>query len=682
MQSATIKLTNDNIWGNNGHLQEAYYHKQLILAGHDTKTVNYYINIYKQFKNKYPNIQDWFNEDLKVRISNNKERNTCYRARIYIFVMAINGLKLDYNYLFSLGGMDGYARLIKSMKIDVEFSKLVEISKILGYSEFTAGTALKWSLYRILLHTGKEDYRHITFDDIKEFRNNATDYCVSNFSKVFYIDNGKYVKDGQNLLDRFTGSAYQLQLCLFSQGVIDEEPLKEHARSRKIDREMNHIKNKDISSVILRYMKQISRLKETRSCENTFRTLNKFAVWLEKGIPDVYNLSKLKRQDIEKYMDYLKTHGSDKFGKPYTNNALIGYISSLKVFFDETLAWEYEDVPQKKIMFDYDLPKRPKSLPRYIPEADLGKLMDAVYKLECPYQRNAIILARWTGARREEIQRLDINALDYYSDGTPKLLIPIGKTNRNRWIPINSQAENAYKELLEIRKDAGNIRGLIDRKTRKETDYLFMKSNKKLSISYLFQQGLETACTGAGLLTTNGKPKYTAHQFRHTMGTTLANNGASLTTIMKVLGHESPEMSLVYATIFDSTVKDEYENAVLNNKKITGGDFAISIKQHELKDDEIDWIKANFHKTYLMTGHCFHHTKEPMCDFADACFFCSKYVTTQEHIPILKNKYEVELKLVEDAVQRGWNKEVSRHEKVASRVKGILMELGVEFNAE
>lgn len=679
MQSTRVKQINENIWDEHGHLIESYYRKMLELANYSEATVNNYIHYYKAFKDAYPNTQNWLQEDLTVRVSSVDNRNLCYRSRIYIYAMAICGLALDYDYLFSLAGVDGYSRLLKAYNVDNGMRKLNEIILQLGYSDFLADTTLKWAFYRILLHSGKKHYKDITMNDIAEFREKARDYCNSEYAKLFYEDKGKYLR---NLLDRFTSSAYILQLCLYVDNVVQEEPRKEHARSRKIDRSMSHVKNQKIAETIIRYMNQVSRIKEKATCEGDFRTLNKFVMWLEESNPGIIDLSQLTRRDIENYMNFLKEHGSDKFVKPYTNNALRSYISSLKIFLDESLAWDYRDVPQKKIMFNYDLPKRLKSLPRYIPDVDLVVLMDAVYKLECPYQRNAIILTRWTGARREEIQRLDINALDYYSDGTAKLLIPIGKTNRNRWIPINTEAEDAYKELLEIRKTAGNLKGLVDRKTKKITDYLFMKKNQRLSISYLFQEGLQSACFNSGLITTEGNPKYTAHQFRHTLGTTLANNGASLLTIMKVLGHESPEMSTVYTTIFDSTAKNEYETAVLNNKTITGGDFAISIKHHKLRNDEIDWIKANFHKTYLATGHCFHHTKEPMCDFADACYFCYKYVTTQEHIPVLQDKYEVELKLIQDAVEHGWNKEVLRHEKVAARVKEILTELGADFDAQ
>jgi hypothetical protein len=50
-----------------------------------------------------------------------------------------------------------------------------------------------------------------------------------------------------------------------------------------------------------------------------------------------------------------------------------------------------------------DIPKIPKPLPRFIPDHELAKLMTAVEQLPHPYQRAALIVARWSGARRDEI---------------------------------------------------------------------------------------------------------------------------------------------------------------------------------------------------------------------------------------------------------------------------------------
>ena len=675
MQLAAIKTTND-IFESSGHLTREYYRSLLVKAGYPKATIDIDIFAYDRFKGKYPKISDWFNEDIIIRVSNNKERNISYRARKYITMMALHGLCLDYDYLFSLSGTDSVCRLAKRLGLDFGDKVLANEVVKLGYSNFSVRATINWAFYRIMLHKNKWNYKLITIDDLLEFKKAAVIYCQSPFIDMFFYKERK--KNQRDRLDRFTSSEFLLHSCLYSLHVVEFEPRREHGRVRKNDHTMSYLKHDMIRDVTVRYLKQCKLIKEPRTIDNIFAGLNKFALWLENEYPEIDTYKKVTRKIIESYLSHLKEDGTDRYGRPYSVNALVNYIGSLKIFFDSALAWGYDEVPSKKIIFDYDSPKRPKALPRYIPEPDLTKLMHAIETLEDVYQRNALILARWTGARREEIRRLDIHALDHYQDGTPKLRIPIGKTNRDRWVPINIDAEQAYKELLDVRKKANNTRGLRDRKTHKETEYLFMRGNKMISLSYLYEQGLALACTKAGLLTTSGKPKYTAHQFRHTVGTTLANNGASLPTIMKVLGHESPEMSLAYATIFDSTVKDEYENAILKNQDIAGGDFAISIKNHELKQDEIDWIKANFHKTYLMTGHCFHHTREPMCDFADACYFCAKFVASRENISALTDKYNVEVKLIADAKEHGWDKEVARHEKVASRVREILSDLGTD----
>ncbi len=70
-----------------------------------------------------------------------------------------------------------------------------------------------------------------------------------------------------------------------------------------------------------------------------------------------------------------------------------------------------------------------------------------------------------------------------------------------------------------------------------------------------------------------------------------------------------------------------------------------------------------------------------MCDFADACYFCPKFVTTKEHLPKLLEKYKIELQLIKDAQERGWQKEIDRHTNVAQRVKQIVRDLGGESNA-
>ena len=66
--------------------------------------------------------------------------------------------------------------------------------------------------------------------------------------------------------------------------------------------------------------------------------------------------------------------------------------------------------------------------------------------------------------------------------------------------------------------------------------------------------------------------RFQPHQFRHTVGTNMINNGVPQHIVQRYLGHESPEMTMVYAHIHDQTLRKEiekyYENRVVN---ITAG---------------------------------------------------------------------------------------------------------------
>ncbi|WP_032112955.1 hypothetical protein [Candidatus Paracaedibacter symbiosus] len=44
----------------------------------------------------------------------------------------------------------------------------------------------------------------------------------------------------------------------------------------------------------------------------------------------------------------------------------------------------------------------------------------------------------------------------------------------------------------------------------------------------------------------------------------------------------------------------------------------------------------------------------------------------------LLEKYQIELQLIKDAQERGWQKEIDRHTNVAQRVKQIIRDLGGE----
>jgi site-specific recombinase XerD len=318
-----------------------------------------------------------------------------------------------------------------------------------------------------------------------------------------------------------------------------------------------------------------------------------------------------------------------------------------------------------------DLPKIPYRVPRFIPDDELERLMIAVRMLECPYQRGALLIARWSGARREEIRRLETDCLDNYPDGTPRLRIPAGKTKKERMIPVNEEAAEAIRQLQALPRAP---RGFRDSHTGKITHYLFVDHGRRLSGFYLFESSLRHACEAAGLVTANGRQTISAHRFRHTVGTQLAERGAKLHTIMKILGHSSASMSMIYAQISDREVLRDYQS-VLSPGAIIAGPCAEELRNGQMPQSSIDWLKTNFFKTELELGHCLRLPQEGPCE-CDLYLNCAKFVTTPEYAPRLRRRRKQELDLIEDARQRGWGKEVERHRCTVNRIDQLLRELG------
>jgi hypothetical protein len=195
-----------------------------------------------------------------------------------------------------------------------------------------------------------------------------------------------------------------------------------------------------------------------------------------------------------------------------------------------------------------------------------------------------------------------------------------------------------------------------------------------LSVTYLFDTALKEECRAAGLVTADGHQTITAHRFRHTVGTQLAERGARLHTIMTVLGHRDPAMSMVYARISDREVLRDYQ-AVLGPGATIAGPIAAQLRAGTLPASAVDWLKSTFLKTELELGHCLRLPQEGPCE-CDLYLTCAKFVTTPAYAPRLRARRVRELELVEDACARGWSREVERHRCTVARIEQLLAELG------
>ncbi|WP_327321189.1 tyrosine-type recombinase/integrase [Streptomyces sp. NBC_01210] len=299
--------------------------------------------------------------------------------------------------------------------------------------------------------------------------------------------------------------------------------------------------------------------------------------------------------------------------------------------------------------------------------------MQSIDELDDPHQRAALLLLRWSGARRGEIARLALDCLDAYPDGYPRLRIPVGKTYTERMIPLHPQAADVLRELIDSAK-AANAAARHDAWAQQPVRYVFMRRGKPMGRHFLFEDALEIACRKAGLVDGDGNPTVTAHRFRHTVGTQFAEGGAQIQTIMAVLGHRNAQMSATYSHISDPVLKEQYQKVIAAGGRIAGP-ATEELLSRKIGEDTLNWLKTNFFKTELELGHCLRASAEGPCE-CDLYLRCSKFLTTSEYAPRLRSRLTREQQLAQDAVERGWPREVERHNAIADRIRGLLADLG------
>ena len=93
-----------------------------------------------------------------------------------------------------------------------------------------------------------------------------------------------------------------------------------------------------------------------------------------------------------------------------------------------------------------------------------------------------------------------------------------------------------------------------------------------------------------------------------------------------------------------------------------------------MSDEAIHWLQTNFLKTELELGHFLRLPAEGPCE-CDLALTCPKFLTTSEYTPRLRARLDREDQLVADAQQRGWQREVERHQATKRRLEQLLHDL-------
>jgi integrase len=662
-----------------------------VFAGHrpSIKSRRYFHN---RFVKHWPDLESWFAEPLLVRLDLHnrvvhepgKRVGPSHEAGPYLVHLSlVHGIALDADFVLSRN-FDSLFDPRAAPRLGLDMELLNEYSlkmRQLGYAR-PGQVALTWCLARLVLWRGDPDIRAIGYRDIMAFAEEIRRYCAlpqAGFIRASHVSNARRQDPPEQLAAQFEKACltrlYNLHVLLFNIGQVTEAPIYGLRQSAKwldnlVPSEIPQLLAAPVHRWLTGLMQTTDRAESVRHARDAFRY---FLRWLVTEHADVTSLRGLTREHLEEYLTHVHDRINPRNGLPLAGRTRYSYVSPLLQFFRETSQWGWTDVPARPLLGRSDLPRLPQRLPRFIPREELDRLMAAIEQLVDPYQRTAMLLLRWSGARGGEIRRLSIDCLDAYPDGYPRLRIPVGKTYTERMIPLHPQAAEALRDLIELTKATGAA-ARHDKWAHQSVRWVFMRRGQPIGKHLLFKDALEIACRQAGLVDADGRPTVTAHRFRHTVGTQLAEGGAPIQTIMAILGHRSAQMSATYSHISDPVLKEQYEKVIAAGGRIVGP-AAEALLANTLDQDTVDWLKSNYFKTELELGHCLRLPAEGPCE-CDLYLRCSKFFTTSEYTPRLRDRLALEQQLIQDATERGWPREVERHTAIKTRIAELLTELG------
>ena len=268
------------------------------------------------------------------------------------------------------------------------------------------------------------------------------------------------------------------------------------------------------------------------SIEAYKRDVNLFAEFLH-GECKVMSPNTFKTKHIEKYTSYMYDLG-------LSSNSQARIISGIRSFCKYMRIEKLMDNDPLELI---STPKLSRKLPDVLTVDDIDKIISSVDMSRKEGIRNRAILEVLysCGLRVSELVSLQISRVDMIDS----LVSVIGKGNKERIIPIGSQACEAITNYLEHYRSKLNINDGHE-------DILFLgRYGRGLTRQMIFTILKETSLL-AGI-----KKKISPHTFRHSFATHLVEHGADLRAVQEMLGHAQITTTEIYTHLDKRYLQDQ-----------------------------------------------------------------------------------------------------------------------------
>ena len=265
-----------------------------------------------------------------------------------------------------------------------------------------------------------------------------------------------------------------------------------------------------------------------------------FPTYLGQDYPQVCRLDQLRRQPhILCWLTRLRLATS-----PSAADSCINRIGHIRRILNE-LAWTEQLPDLAQLLRREDVPRMPQRLPRPL-TAQQDELLPREFLRRNDLGANAMLLLCHTGMRIGECADLACDCLHSASPDQWAIHVPLGKMKTQRMVPVDDLVRQLVPRLRFFRSlDPLTADGL-----------LLARPLTKGTVIRQLRDYLHQVCFAVGLPT-----KIVPHQLRHTYATEMLRSGVSFPSVMKLLGHSSPDMTLLYVDITLTGLEREFHLA-------------------------------------------------------------------------------------------------------------------------
>lgn len=463
----------------------------------------------------------------------------------------------------------------------------------------------------------------------------------------------------------------------WAQDIVDVRRLyadyPKHVSASTFKLNFSFLRNFKLKALVKRYFRSRVGFWDAATHNSQLKDIKPFLVVLNNEYPDLESFATLTRAMVEPILSMTAWVDSRGLTRIISATKKYRMVSSLDSMFTYMQLREWEGAPQTTLIFDEHRPKPPKRRPRPIPEIVLEQLKANIHLLPT-YAQNLVEILLVAGLRTEDALHLTEDCIEYDAAGDPRLLWFNHKMKRDgRPLPVTTKVVEAVQRQRELVKDVPDHYG---------KKYIF-RTERGLYHFQRFQEHLQELSDLVPILGSDGEVYYiNPHQFRHTVGTDMINNGMGIVDTMIYLDHSSPEMTLAYSEIYDETLKAKFKQVVMSKEAIGGAALQALREQIANGDEsELDWVVSNLRKLSLPWGHCLHHAKANKCPYGqNACFTkdngpCHKLVTTKAHIPVIENTQADLENSLEAAKKNGWEMYANDLQDQINGMNQVLSEL-------